>query len=154
MRATILIVDDEPNILRLLEQMLEGHDHEVHVAGGGSAGLQRFRELNAGVDLVISDVVMPGITGPEMVREMLAIRPALQVLFVTGFGPPDYPAEGEPDRRFPILSKPFGRGEFLQQVYSALARAGEPLKRRPARAESAANGAGERRKGVRVGEEF
>ncbi len=82
---SVLVVDDESSILRLIATWLEAAGYKVAgTALDGEEALELFRE-NDRVDLVISDVVMPQLSGPDMVPEMLRDAPDLKVLFITGY---------------------------------------------------------------------
>lgn len=110
----ILIVEDEPAVRDLMRKVLEKRGLHVEMADDGEAGLEYFRRTG-GADLVVSDIIMPGISGAEMVRQMLRIRPGLKVLFVTAFTQ-DIVAEQTRGLTFEVLRKPFGINEFAAKV--------------------------------------
>ena len=80
----VLLVDDEPPILKMTTRMLERGGYTVSPVQDGVAALERFRKDPAVFDLVISDISMPGLTGDRLAREMLAIRPDLPILLTSG----------------------------------------------------------------------
>lgn len=81
----ILVVDDDAMLLDVCIQMLEHLGYRVMGANSGEEALELFRAHTALFDLVISDMNMPGISGAELTRELLAIRPDLPVLLCTGY---------------------------------------------------------------------
>jgi CheY-like chemotaxis protein len=98
---------------------LEDLDYEPVACGGGAEAIELFRAQE--FDLVISDVIMPEMTGPELIRHLKETSPRdFAVLFVTG-----YVGEGESDdlRRNELLRKPFTVGALASAVSAALARA-------------------------------
>jgi GAF domain-containing protein/anti-sigma regulatory factor (Ser/Thr protein kinase) len=101
----ILLVDDEEEVRNALAEMLASRGHRVLTAGGGAEALRRLEE-DSGVDLLLTDLVMPGMTGWELAGAASARRPGLPVGVVTGWG--DVP-ESTPGSRTAVdfvLSKP------------------------------------------------
>lgn len=125
--AKILVIDDEKDVRAVLREVLERAGHEVTVAAGGREGLALLeRDLP---DLVITDVIMPGIDGVATIREMRAAHPEMRVIVISGggnVGPMEYEpgaiatsaylasaAQAGADR---TLTKPFDRKELLEAV--------------------------------------
>jgi signal transduction histidine kinase/ActR/RegA family two-component response regulator len=121
--ARILLVEDDPRVRTATVGALEDLDYEPVACGGGAEAIELFRAQE--FDLVISDVIMPEMTGPELIRHLKETSPRdFAVLFVTG-----YVGEGESDdlRRNELLRKPFTVGALASAVAAALARnASEP----------------------------
>ena len=121
--ARILLVEDDPRVRTATVDALEDLDYAPVACGSGAEAIERFRAQE--FDLVISDVIMPEMTGPELIRHLKETSPRdFAVLFVTG-----YVGEGESDdlRRNELLRKPFTVGALASAVASALARtASEP----------------------------
>ena len=120
--ARILLVEDDPRVRTATVGALEDLGYEPVACSGGEEAMKLFAA--ADYDLVISDVVMPEMTGPELIRELRARRPDIAVLFVTG-----YVGEGESDdlAGHELLRKPFTVGALAGAVASALSRgASEP----------------------------
>jgi CheY-like chemotaxis protein len=113
---SILAVDDDPLVLMSTVAMLEEMGHRVLQATRGAEALEMLRRVRA-IDLLVSDVMMPEMTGVELARRAGETRPDLPVLLVTGYS--DLPAGGQ---KLPRLSKPFSLAELEQAVKKATGR--------------------------------
>ena len=115
---TILLVEDESGVREVLRTFLEGAGYVVHEAGSGAEAERLCRELGH-IDLLLSDVVIPDVNGPELALRLRAMVPGLKTLLISG-----YPADAlsqagiEADARY--LPKPFSRAVLLRQVRDAL----------------------------------
>jgi DNA-binding NtrC family response regulator len=120
MNGTILAVDDDPDVLRLVEAILCRTGFEVIVAAGGQQALEIFRTMEPAPDLLLTDVVMPEMSGPALVEELRALAPELRVLFMSGF---DSRQLTQPYVRqgFPLLPKPFTIEHLATKVREVLA---------------------------------
>ena len=115
--ARILLVEDDPRVRSSTVEALEDLDYEPISCSSGAEAIELF---NSGqFDLVISDVIMPEMTGPELIRHLKGLRQDFAVLFVTG-----YVGEGESEdlRGYELLRKPFTVGALASAVGAALAR--------------------------------
>jgi CheY-like chemotaxis protein len=120
--ARILLVEDDPRVRTATVGALEDLDYEPVACGSGAEAIDIFEAQE--FDLVITDVIMPEMTGPELIRHLKSTSPRdFAVLFVTG-----YVGEGESDdlRGYELLRKPFTVGGLASAVASALARTSEP----------------------------
>jgi CheY-like chemotaxis protein len=124
-RGRLLLVEDEPAVRRLVTRMLERHGYDVRVAEDGEAALALATESGADFDLLITDVVMPGMGGPELARRVRAELPGLSVLFVSGY-PRDY-RPGEAPSEDAFLSKPFTQDQLLRAVADQLGAWGSAI---------------------------
>jgi signal transduction histidine kinase len=85
---TILVVEDEPQVLDLLRHVLVNHGYSVSVAANGREALEQYGSGNRPIDLLLTDVAMPGgINGDELARDLLALQPHLPIIFVSGYSP-------------------------------------------------------------------
>jgi two-component system cell cycle sensor histidine kinase/response regulator CckA len=118
---SILVVDDEPHITSMLKSALIRKGYEVAVAGDGTEGLAMFRGHGC-FDLVLTDVVMPGLSGPEMVSEIAKACPNVKAIFITGYTNAVISDRlgGCPDRLF---HKPFQIPKLLAAIQKCLALA-------------------------------
>ncbi len=126
-RLRVLIVDDDISLRKILYRILENGGYDVLAASCGAEALAIYRKSSPGVDLLITDCNMPGMTGLELGRECTAIHSALPVLHISG-APPDEALRAElkkPRRRF--LAKPFRRDELLRTCKEMLLMQPEPV---------------------------
>jgi hypothetical protein len=108
--GTVLIVDDDAVVRRMVERVLRRATYTVLAASSGPEALALARAHPGPIDLLVTDMVMPGMTGKDLIRELSAERPQLQVVFMSGYHP------GAPidPRRF--VAKPFDRDTLLSAV--------------------------------------
>ena len=114
-KATILVVDDEVALRRILVRQLRNEGYTVLEAGYGLEALEVARNSPEPIDLVLSDIVMPGMIGTELAQRLLAEHPGIQVVLMSAHFV-DEPAR--PDRRWnvPVLRKPLEGGKVLAVV--------------------------------------
>ena len=112
--ATILVVDDEPMILSLISRFLDSLGYEVLTATG-PVEAERIASTRDDIRLLISDVVMPGGSGPALAQRLKTRQPKLEVLLMSG-----YAANVEPRPRPPLLAKPFSMDELQKRVRALL----------------------------------
>lgn len=114
-RATVLLVDDEEMLRRLLTRTLAGAGFLVVEAGDGEQALEAARSLNDQLSLVITDIRMPVMDGIEFARAFRPLFPSVPILFMTGKDPKASlaMASGIDDN---LLRKPFGPDLFLESV--------------------------------------
>ena len=106
---TILVVEDEANIRSLLERLLHANGYQVLVAADGASGLDLARAHAGAIALLLTDVVMPHMSGPELARTLLGERPDLRVIFMSGYTQGILGTQGfEADAK--LLEKPFTPG--------------------------------------------
>jgi CheY-like chemotaxis protein len=104
---TVLVVDDEHDVLRLLQSILEEEGYQVVAARGSQAALDAFERLPRRPDLLLVDVVMPGMSGPMLVDHLLETAPDLKVLFMSGYDDRHVVKRYVVDKGFHLISKPF-----------------------------------------------
>lgn len=117
-KATVLVVDDEPLIRKLVMAILHRRGYEVFEAEDGKDGLQSF-DAHDGIDLVLSDIAMPRLDGLGMVQALRRKSPTTPVLFMSGYTGHDHPGLGEDDRRL-MLSKPFTPNQLVARIEQLL----------------------------------
>ena len=110
----ILLVDDDPDVRAVAAAMLAEAGYDVVEAGSGGAALDLLEDPDLGVELMIADIVMPGMNGVELAHAARRRRPELPVLFVTGFGGTALPANQPPPGE--LLRKPFRAAELAAKV--------------------------------------
>jgi len=110
--TTVLFVDDDPYVRKILCDFLRNSGLEVLCESSGDAGLEAARNYPEDIDILISDVMMPGITGPQLARELAQTRPSMKVLLISAF--PEFTAI--PDQSWQFLSKPFPAAVLLRKI--------------------------------------
>ena len=117
---TILLVDDEQSVRSIVMKILRRANYNVLEADGGEAAIA-VSESHAGkIDLVISDLYMPGLHGPAVAEKLSAVRPGLKVLFISGYADNDVVGRtGVPDGSN-FLQKPFSGQDLTAAVSAAL----------------------------------
>jgi CheY-like chemotaxis protein len=85
LRETILLVDDEETVLRFSARVLAKEGFRVVSAGSGQEALDAAQARNDAIDLLMTDVMMPGMNGCQLAEILLARHPSLRVLFVSGY---------------------------------------------------------------------
>lgn len=117
---TILVIEDEQEILQVARIMLERRGYAVLTADDGVEALEIVRERGSDIDLVLSDVVMPGQSGPETVRQIRGLLPDVPVLYMSGYAADLIAKHGiERSPQF-FLAKPFTLTELSRTVRQAL----------------------------------
>ena len=118
--ATLLIADDDPGLRESLERTLTREGYHVVLASDGNAALERLR--GGGIDLVLTDLKMPGLTGIEVLRAAKAIAPDVDVILLTAFGTVEEAVRAMKDGAYDFLTKPFQRAQVLRLIRQALER--------------------------------
>jgi two-component system cell cycle sensor histidine kinase/response regulator CckA len=119
-RETVLVVEDEEPVRKIAERILRGAGYQVLTASGGGDALLVSEQHEGPIELLLTDVVMPRMSGRELAARLVATRPGLEVLYMSG-----YPDHGLPERDAPaltgrFLSKPFAAVELTRKVREAL----------------------------------
>jgi len=116
---SVLVVEDEPGVRRVTVRMLQSMGYRVHEAHSGRAALGMIGDA-AALDLVVTDMVMPEMSGSEMVATLRATKPDVRVLFLSGYAEEALAHNGRLDAGLHFLQKPFSRAELARAVRSAL----------------------------------
>jgi len=118
---TVLVVEDDDRVRRLTQRLLDTAGYEVLSAASGPEALELMRSHAGRIDLLLTDVVMPGMQGPELARESLQLRPDLATLFMSGFTEEALAANHAGDPLGRLLAKPFLPEELVRAVRQTLA---------------------------------
>ena len=121
--ARILIIDDDPDVRRLLRVALEKDQHDILEAGDGNEGMRRWRDGRP--DLVITDLMMPGKDGLDTLFELVSLDPRVKVIAMTGGNWREAVDRLHDARLFGAVrtvAKPFTLSEMLRVVGEVLAR--------------------------------
>jgi two-component system, cell cycle sensor histidine kinase and response regulator CckA len=118
--ATILAVDDDHAILTLVEAVLADAGYHVLKADGGWKAVEIFESSPEPIHLLLTDVIMPDLTGPVLAQRLRARQPDLHVLFISGFHDADLVQRFVTLKGFTLLPKPFTVEGLLRVVDQAL----------------------------------
>ena len=116
---TILVVDDEPEIRKLVTAMLTRNGYGVLTADSGENALRLFRN-NPGIDLLLTDVVAPGMSGPMIADQIAQIRPDIKVVFMSGFDGTQVVQRYVVEKGYSLLIKPFSMDQLQNTVRDVL----------------------------------
>ncbi|MGE5569484.1 MAG: response regulator [Rhodospirillales bacterium] len=118
---TVLLIDDEPVVLKLATLALQRGSYRVLAYGDPQEGLSVFENACDEVDLLVTDVVMPEMDGTELAERAVALKPGLPVLFISGIvNERDIAIRGAPKIRFSFLRKPFQASALVEKVREML----------------------------------
>jgi DNA-binding response OmpR family regulator len=125
-RCAILLVDDEPEVLRLFKRILSAEDTLILAAQTGAEALEIARQTR--LDLVILDIKLPDVSGTEVLRRIRKIDAGVPVIMVTSYGSVETVRTSMKLGAFDYLTKPFDNQEIRRVAREALAsRAGGPI---------------------------
>jgi CheY-like chemotaxis protein len=117
---TVLVVEDEAMILRVAKTALERRGYHVLCASNGGEALELVRSTAARIDMLITDVVMPTLGGPELALRLTALRPGLKVLFTSGYAQNQLGTQGVLRDDVHFMQKPFTFALLAQRVRELL----------------------------------
>jgi len=118
--GTLLFCDDEPGVRKAGQMILEGAGFKVVAVGTGEEAVRVVTGSPETFALVVIDVLMPGLTGPDAVRAIRAVLPDMPVLFITGFSGVSLTAGGALPENTSLLHKPYTRTELIAAVQAHL----------------------------------
>jgi two-component system, cell cycle sensor histidine kinase and response regulator CckA len=121
---TILLVEDEAALLQILREGLAHRGYTVLAASGGEKALELSRQHTGVIDLVLTDIIMPGMSGYEMVSRLVVERPGLRVLYMSGYTADFMARKGLRIEGTELLSKPFTEDVLQERMRQILDRAG------------------------------
>jgi PAS domain S-box-containing protein len=119
---TVLLVEDEAGVRHLSKRILDNAGYRVLEAANGDEAESLFAHHADSIDLIVTDVIMPGCGGPELLRRLQVQAPAIRVLYMSGYTEQSAAHEAGFDRGLPFVQKPFTAAEFVRQVRDALDR--------------------------------
>jgi signal transduction histidine kinase/CheY-like chemotaxis protein len=120
---TILVVDDEERLVHLAEEVLADLGYEPVGCTGASEALRLFRAAPQRFDAVLTDAIMPEMSGTELLAEIKRMRPALPGILVSGYGGPDLQAQAQAAGAHAVLAKPLATAQLAQCLADVLAAA-------------------------------
>jgi CheY-like chemotaxis protein len=125
---TILMAEDHEGLREIARQTLSQLGYRVLVAVDGEEAVEMFRLHHAKIDLVLLDVVLPKLGGPEAYSRMSKLKPGLPVLFTTGYSPDTSMLRSVQQRELPLLQKPYTPQELARRVREAFAASAKTVR--------------------------
>ena len=113
---SVLVVDDEPVIVQLVAMVLKQNGYAVLTASGGVEALMVYSSYHSKVDLVLTDVVLPGMNGVELANRIRALDPTVKIVLMSGSVPDDIKVPPE----LQLLTKPFLPTQLIKVVEQTL----------------------------------
>jgi CheY-like chemotaxis protein len=123
---TILLLEDDPALRELEQELLEGAGYRVLVAKQPEEALAAVFDSPDRIDLLLSDVIMPRMSGPELAAKLVERRPELKVLYISGYTADAVEKHGIRDPGVRLLQKPFTTEGILRAVRAVLDETGFP----------------------------
>ncbi len=117
---TILLVEDDPAVRRMAAEALLSTGYHVLTAPSGSDALRIAAKHEVRLDLLLTDVVMPGMTGPELARQFISQFPRIRILYMSGYTDDAIEKHGVRGRTVRVLQKPFTHDTLAQSVRETL----------------------------------
>ena len=117
---TVLLVEDEESVRELVRLTLAARGYKVLEAENGECGLRVSESFKENIDILITDVVMPGIGGRELAKKLLALRPGISVLYLSGYTEDAVITQGAPGPSTAFLQKPFTLQNLAKKVREVL----------------------------------
>jgi DNA-binding NtrC family response regulator len=119
-RETILLVEDEAAFRDLLREGLHAKGYEVLVGENGVDALQVAEQHQGRIHLLVTDVIMPQMSGPELAQRLKEVRPEIQVLYMSGYTDDKLAELSEPDNELALIQKPFYITELAKKIRELL----------------------------------
>lgn len=113
-RKRLLVVDDEVPVLKLVTRILATDNYEIAAAESGEAAMRVMEQSGSGVDLLVTDLMMPGMSGRELAAVVRKTNPHVRVLYVTGFADTLFTGVNELGSAESFIEKPFGADGLLE----------------------------------------
>jgi two-component system cell cycle sensor histidine kinase/response regulator CckA len=117
---TILVVEDEPAVCEMARRMLSSAGYVVLTAGNAAEALPVLRRQHAPVHLMLTDVVMPGMSGPDLALQVATLYPDTKIIFTSGHTENAALLLSVRDERRPFIGKPYTTGDLLRKVRETL----------------------------------
>jgi DNA-binding response OmpR family regulator len=116
----VLLIEDDQSLRDLLCETLEGAGYTVLVAQGGDKALQIGDEYPGAIQLIVTDVIMPGLTGRQAAEKIKSSRSEVEILFISGYTSEAIAKHGVLEPGANYLSKPFAPDDLLRKVRDVL----------------------------------
>ncbi|HEY0003036.1 MAG TPA: response regulator [Actinoplanes sp.] len=120
-RPTVLVVDDEEDLRDIIRRMLERRGFDTLVAGDPQQAITVCREHPGDIDILVTDLGLPGVSGGELSREATELRPGMRVVYISGLPKDLAVSDGLIDEDALLVKKPFGAESLIEALRSVIA---------------------------------
>ena len=120
-RPTVLVVDDEEDLRDIMRRMLERRGFAALTAGDSQEAITACREHPGEIDILVTDLGLPGVSGGELSRTALELRPGMRVVYISGLPKDIAVADGLIDEDALLIKKPFTTDMLIEALRSVLA---------------------------------
>jgi len=117
---TILVLDDEADVRKMEAAMLTSNGYKVLTAENGDNAIKAFKKSKQPIDLLLLDVVSPGMSGPMVADRIAELQPGLRVLFMSGYGSTNVVQRYVVEKGYALLTKPFTEPQLAKKVREVL----------------------------------
>ena len=117
---SILLVEDEGPLRKLIGDALRAHGYRVFEAIDGSTGIELAARSDVSLDLLLTDVILPDVSGPQVARRLAASHPSIEVLYMSGYTDDHLAHRGIASSDPLLLAKPFTIGSLLSRIRETL----------------------------------
>jgi CheY-like chemotaxis protein len=117
---TVLLAEDQADVRLLTSTILESLGYSVLEADSGAKALEISGQFQGRIDLLLTDVIMPGMTGRGLAKRLRSLRPSIKVLLVSGYAEADRPQSRGSESEFDLLPKPFTPSALAAKVREIL----------------------------------
>jgi len=107
-------------VARITERVLTNAGYKVHVADSGIAALSILEKKQTPFDLLLTDVIMPGMNGPDLANEMVLQYPDIKVMYISGYTNESLTSRGVLEEGVELIQKPFASSDLIRQVRTVL----------------------------------
>jgi DNA-binding NtrC family response regulator len=117
---TVLVLDDEAHVRKLVATMLTNNGYKVLTADNGDNAIKTFKKSKQSVDLLLLDVVSPGLSGPMVADRIAELQPGLRVMFMSGYDNTNVVQRYVVEKGYTLLTKPFTMDQLAKKVREVL----------------------------------
>ena len=119
-RPTVLVVDDEEDLRDIMRRMLERRGFVILTAGDSQQAIAVLREHPGEIDILVTDLGLPGVSGGELSRTATALRPGMHVVYISGLPKDIAVADGKIDEGALLVKKPFTTDLLIEALRAVL----------------------------------
>jgi DNA-binding response OmpR family regulator len=125
-RPTVLVVDDEEDLRDIMRRMLDRRGFHAIVAGDSEQAIATCREHDGDIDVLVTDLGLPGVSGGDLSRTATALRPGMRVVYISGLPKDIAVTKGLIDADALLVKKPFSSEMLVEALHTVLAEKATP----------------------------